>query len=63
MCSYGIALWAMTKAPIGIVAALRETSVLFATVLAALFLKEQFGPGRWLAAAVIVAGLVMLRLF
>jgi drug/metabolite transporter (DMT)-like permease len=62
MCSYGIALWAMTKAPIALVAALRETSVLFATVLAALFLKERFGPGRWLAAFAIVAGMVTLRL-
>jgi drug/metabolite transporter (DMT)-like permease len=62
MCSYGIALWAMTKAPIAMVAALRETSVLFATVLAALFLKERFGPRRWLAAFAIVAGVVTLRL-
>jgi drug/metabolite transporter (DMT)-like permease len=59
--SYGIALWAMTKAPIGLVGAVRETSVLFATLIAAIVLKERFGPGRWAAAAVIVAGLMLSR--
>jgi drug/metabolite transporter (DMT)-like permease len=59
--SYGTALWAMTKAPIGAVAALRETSVLFAAVIAAVVLKERFGPLRWIGAAVIVTGLVAMR--
>jgi drug/metabolite transporter (DMT)-like permease len=59
--SYGIALWAMTKAPIGLVGAVRETSVLFATLIAALVLKERFGPVRWGAAGAIVAGLMMTR--
>lgn len=62
MASYGIALWAMTRAPIGAVAALRETSVLFGTVIAALVLKERFGPVRWIAAALVTAGLAMIRL-
>ena len=38
--SYGIAIWAMTVAPIALVGALRETSVLFGTILAVVFLKE-----------------------
>lgn len=59
--SYGTALWAMTKAPIGTVAALRETSVLFAAVIAALQLKERFGPVRWAGTAAIAAGLVATR--
>jgi drug/metabolite transporter (DMT)-like permease len=59
--SYGIALWAMTKAPIGLVGAVRETSVLFATLIAALVLKERFGPARWFAAATIVTGLMLTR--
>jgi drug/metabolite transporter (DMT)-like permease len=62
MLSYGVALWAMTRAPIGAVAALRETSVLFGTAIAAVFLKERFGPERWLAAAAICAGLGLIRL-
>jgi drug/metabolite transporter (DMT)-like permease len=60
--SYGIALWAMTKAPIGVVAALRETSVLFAILMGAIFLKEPLGPVRVIAALLIVAGIAMMRL-
>jgi phosphonate utilization associated putative membrane protein len=60
--SYGIALWAMTRAPIAIVAALRETSVLFAAVIGALFLREAFGWQRAAGTLVIVAGVMMLRL-
>jgi drug/metabolite transporter (DMT)-like permease len=59
--SYGIALWAMTKAPIGLVGAVRETSVLFATLIAAAVLRERFGRARWLATVIIVAGLAMTR--
>lgn len=60
--SYWIALWAMTRAPVAAVSALRETSVLFATVLSVLVLKERFGPQRVVGAAVIVGGVVALRL-
>jgi len=60
--SYGIALWAMTRAPIVIVAALRETSVLFAALIGALFLREAFGWQRAAGTLVIVAGVMMLRL-
>ncbi|TFZ07389.1 phosphonate utilization protein [Ramlibacter henchirensis] len=61
MGSYGIALWAMTKAPVAVVAALRETSVLFAALLGAWLLKEVFTPRRALGTAVIVAGVIALR--
>jgi phosphonate utilization associated putative membrane protein len=60
--SYGIALWAMTRAPVASVAALRETSVLFAAVIGALWLKERFGLQRALGTALIVAGVMVLRL-
>jgi len=60
--SYWIALWAMTRAPVAAVSALRETSVLFATVLSVLVLKEHFGPQRVVGAAVIVCGVVALRM-
>lgn len=60
--SYSIALWAMTRAPVASVAALRETSVLFATVLGTLLLKERFGLQRAVGAVVIVAGVMALRL-
>jgi drug/metabolite transporter (DMT)-like permease len=62
LASYAIALWAMTLAPIGLVAALRETSVLFAALLGAILFGEPFGPRRWLALGLIVAGIIVLRL-
>jgi phosphonate utilization associated putative membrane protein len=60
--SYGIALWAMTRAPVATVAALRETSVLFAALLGAWFLKEAFNIRRAIGTAAIVAGVMALRL-
>lgn len=63
VCAYGLALWAMTQAPIALVAALRETSVLIGTALGALLLKERFGLSRWLAAALITAGAVAMKAF
>jgi drug/metabolite transporter (DMT)-like permease len=60
--SYGIAIWAMTLAPIAIVAALRETSVLFGALIAVLVLKEPLRSGRIVAALLIVCGLVLIRL-
>jgi drug/metabolite transporter (DMT)-like permease len=60
--SYGLALWAMTRAPVAVVAALRETSILFGMAIAALLLGERVGPARLAAAALIVAGAASLRL-
>ena len=59
--SYGVALWAMAHAPIALVAALRETSVLFGTVFAALWLKERFVPVRYVAALLVTAGAVAMK--
>jgi len=60
--SYGTVLWAMTIAPIAIVATLRETSVLFGAVIAVVVLKEPLRAVRIGAALVIVTGLVLIRL-
>lgn len=62
LAAYWIAIWAMTVAPISLVAALRETSVLWATLIAVVFLKEPFVPARAVAACLIVAGVVLIRL-
>jgi drug/metabolite transporter (DMT)-like permease len=59
--AYGIALWAMTVAPIGAVAAVRESSVLFATALGAVMLHEKFGATRWIAAVLVVVGLTLVK--
>jgi phosphonate utilization associated putative membrane protein len=60
--AYAIALWAMTRAPVAAVAALRETSVLFAALIGARWLGEGFGALRIAGATAIVAGVVALRL-
>jgi drug/metabolite transporter (DMT)-like permease len=59
--SYGIAVWAMTVAPIAIVATLRETSVLFGAVIAVVVLKEPLRAVRVVAALLIVLGLILIR--
>lgn len=60
--SYGVALWAMTVAPIAVVAALRETSVLFGALIAVVVLREPLRAVRVLAAVLIVVGLVMFKM-
>ena len=60
--SYGIALWAMTLAPVAAIAALRETSILFATAIAAFVLGERVGRVRIAAACLIACGAVAMRL-
>lgn len=62
LASYGLALWAMTRAPLAAVAALRETAILFAAVIAALFLRERLAPGRVLAIGLIACGAIVMRL-
>ena len=59
---YAIVVWAMTRAPIAAIAALRETSVVFAALIGVVLLGEPFQPQRALAALVILLGVVTLRL-
>jgi drug/metabolite transporter (DMT)-like permease len=60
--SYAVALWAMTHAPVAAVAALRETSILFAVAIAALVLREKVSPQRLAAVALVGCGAVAMRL-
>ena len=60
--SYGIAVWAMSVAPVAMVAALRETSVLFAAIIGIVVLREPVMPIRIVAGMVVMAGIIMLRL-
>jgi drug/metabolite transporter (DMT)-like permease len=60
--SYWTAIWAMTVAPIALVAALRETSVLVAAVIGVVFLREPLLPARIAAACLVVAGIMLIRL-
>jgi drug/metabolite transporter (DMT)-like permease len=61
LSSYALALWAMTHAPIALVAALRETSVVFGTLIAAGFLRERVSPMRYLSILIITAGAIAIK--
>ncbi len=54
-------VWAFTLAPIAPVAALRETSIIFAAIFGAVFLKERLGRGRIAAVAAVALGVVLLK--
>ena len=62
LISYWIAVWAMTQAPIALVGAVRETSVLFAALIGYFMLKEPFGTVRAASVVMVTAGLVLIRL-
>ena len=59
--AYGVALWAMTRAPVAAVAALRETSVIFAALIGAWLLREGHVARRLAGAATVAAGVVALK--
>lgn len=59
--AYWIAIWALAHAPLGMVSALRETSVLFAALISTFILKEGFGVWRFLSAGLIACGIGLSR--
>ncbi|CEP35293.1 MULTISPECIES: EamA family transporter [unclassified Halomonas] len=59
--AYWIVIWAMAYAPLGMVSALRETSVLFAALISTFILKEGFGVWRFVSAAMIAGGIGLTR--
>lgn len=61
LASYVVALWAMTRAPIASVAAVRETSIVFGTILGAVVLREQVTWIRASAACAIAAAVWIIR--
>jgi drug/metabolite transporter (DMT)-like permease len=61
--SYSLALWAMTRAPIALVAALRETSIIFSAILAVMFLKESVSPLRYVSIVIVALGAIAIKVF
>lgn len=59
--SYGLALWAMTRAPISLIAGLRETSILFGIAIATFCLKERFSFTRGFATLLIMSGTILMK--
>ncbi|MGB1234527.1 MAG: EamA family transporter [Planktomarina sp.] len=60
--AYAIVVWAMTQAPIALVTALRETSILFAVLIGWLVFGDAMTKGKALAGALIVTGVMLTRL-
>jgi len=60
--SFGVLIWALSHSPVGPVAALRESSVLFATLIGIVVLGENRSPHRFAAAIVITIGLAVIGL-
>nr|WP_281494070.1 EamA family transporter [Jannaschia sp. S6380] len=60
--AYAIAVWAMTVAPIALVGALRETSILFAVLIGRMVLGERLDRWKLTAAILIVSGVALTRL-
>jgi drug/metabolite transporter (DMT)-like permease len=61
VASYWIIIWAMALAPLGMVSALRETSVLFAALISTFILKEGFGVWRFVSTGLIACGIALTR--
>jgi drug/metabolite transporter (DMT)-like permease len=59
--AYAIALYATTRGAVGVVAALRESSVIFAALIGALWFREPLGAARVAAAVTVAAGLLLLQ--
>jgi drug/metabolite transporter (DMT)-like permease len=60
MIAYGVVIWALGRAPMGQVSALRETGILFAMIIGVVFLKERPGASQALAGAMIAGGALLL---
>lgn len=60
--AYAVSVWAMTVAPLAVVAALRETSILFAVLIGWLAFGEKMGLEKAIAALVIVTGVILTRI-
>jgi drug/metabolite transporter (DMT)-like permease len=53
----------MTRAPIALVAALRETSIIFSAVLAVILLKESISPLRYVSIVIVSTGAIVIKVF
>lgn len=60
MIAYGVVLWVQVRAPLAEVAAVRETSVVFAALIGMIFLRERFGARRVAASLLIAAGIILV---
>ncbi len=62
LSAYGLVVWAQTRGTLASVAALRETSIVIASIMGTLLFGERFGRARVAASALVVTGIVILKL-
>jgi drug/metabolite transporter (DMT)-like permease len=62
LAAYGLVLWAQTRGQLAPIAALRETSIIFGSLIGAVFFHERLGRGRAAAALIVLAGIVLINL-
>ena len=60
---YGIVIWGFTQAPIALITALRETSIIFALLIGTFFLKEKLTLLKVIATFVIFFGVALLKFY
>jgi drug/metabolite transporter (DMT)-like permease len=60
LLAYGLVLWAQTRGPLALVAALRESSVVVGALIGALVFHEHFGRWRVIAAVLVAAGILLI---
>lgn len=60
--AFAIAMWAFTQAPIAMVTALRESSIVFAMLIGVIFFKEKFGTLKLMATVLTLSGMILLRI-
>lgn len=60
--TYLIILYAYSRGPVSYITAVREFSVVIAALLGARFLNEKIGPLRWAGIAMVVAGMVLIKM-
>jgi len=61
--AYVITVWAFTKAPVPMVSALRESSIIFAIFIGYFYLKEKISMYKIISILLIFAGVIGLKLF
>ena len=62
MLAYGLVVWAQSRGALAPIAALREVSIVIATVIATVVFKERFGRVRLVASSAVVVGILLLNL-
>ena len=60
--AYAMVVWAFTQAPIALVTALRETSIVFALLIGVVFLKERLDLAKLASTMLTIGGVALLRL-